>query len=897
MRRPGTGGAGWLHGWRLPLRMARRDAGRARGRSLLVLTMIALPVLAVTAADVVLQTQSVSSVESLDRRLGAADALVSTQPEVAQIAQAPDPDRIAFPTGESGESLTPAQLGAALPGSRLIERRTDEIRFATEQGVARAEATELDLEDPAAAGLFELTAGRLPRTAEEVVVNQALAHKGLRIGDRLELSPGPSAPLIVGIAESSTLRNYPVAAGGLGSLGLPTTDHVRSWLVDGASVSWDDVRRLNAVGVTVLSRAVLLDPPPLQAQAAEVREISGGGGGRTGLTVAVLVVVMALIEVVLLAGPAFAVGARRQSRTLALLAAAGGTPRQARRVVLAGAVVLGVTAALLGAVLGIALASGVLPLLQRSSTMWFGPFQVPWLQLAGIVAFGVISALLAAVVPAHIASRQDVVAVLAGRRGDRAPSLRSPLAGLLLLGLGIAGAGVGATRAGAEGLIAVSAILSVLGMILLIPVLLSGLAKLSGRLPLTLRYAVRDAARHRTRTAPAVAAVAATVAGVVALGIATSSDAYENEQRYVPSTTSGVGVLASYGQKADWSGLRAVVDREAPGATVTEVRGLPQGDGSEGATYVQIVRPGTEQAFQSTYGAVLGSDLLVSDETLPPGLVGVSSASADRAAGALRDGSLVVFTDQPAPSGPVEVSVNTQTFSSVGDGSEGTERSVNLLATLIEVPANSGPQAVLSTRAATTLGVQPSQVGLVVDGTELSKAQEEAITEGATAISPSAYFRVERGFRAEDSTRIIQLVLAGLGAVLMLGGTLTATFLALSDARPDLATLSAVGASPRKRRGIAAAYAIVVGLVGAVVGAVVGFIPGVAISYPLTTTGDSVSAGEGMTHVSGTGLGSGPFLDIPWLLITGVVLLLPIGTALIVGLTARSRLPLVARLD
>ena len=55
------------------------------------------------------------------------------------------------------------------------------------------------------------------------------------------------------------------------------------------------------------------------------------------LAVIALVVVMALIEVVLLAGPAFAVGARRQSRSLALMAATGGTPAQARRVVMAGA--------------------------------------------------------------------------------------------------------------------------------------------------------------------------------------------------------------------------------------------------------------------------------------------------------------------------------------------------------------------------------------------------------------------------------------------------------------------------------------------------------------------------------------------------------------------------------
>ena len=41
----------------------------------------------------------------------------------------------------------------------------------------------------------------------------------------------------------------------------------------------------------------------------------------------------------------------------------------------------------------------------------------------------------------------------------------------------------------------------------------------------------------------------------------------------------------------------------------------------------------------------------------------------------------------------------------------------------------------------------------------------------------------------------------------------------------------------------------------------------------------------------------GPFLAIPWLLIVVIVLALPLLTAAVVGLTARSRLPLVARLD
>ena len=61
--------------WRLPLRLARRDALRHRGRSVLVLVMIALPVLAVTTADVLIQTAKVSGPESVDRRMGSADSL------------------------------------------------------------------------------------------------------------------------------------------------------------------------------------------------------------------------------------------------------------------------------------------------------------------------------------------------------------------------------------------------------------------------------------------------------------------------------------------------------------------------------------------------------------------------------------------------------------------------------------------------------------------------------------------------------------------------------------------------------------------------------------------------------------------------------------------------------
>jgi len=147
---------------------------------------------------------------------------------------------------------------------------------------------------------------------------------------------------------------------------------------------------------------------------------------------------------------------------------------------------------------------------------------------------------------------------------------------------------------------------------------------------------------------------------------------------------------------------------------------------------------------------------------------------------------------------------------------------------------------------------------------------------------------VERGYQDDDETLIVQLVLGALGAVLMLGGTLTATFLSLSDARPDLATLSAVGASPRTRRAVAASYALVIALVGAVLGVGVGLIPGIAVTYPLT--------GAEWVQDMDPSLPD-HFLAVPWLLIGSLVVGLPVITAILVGLFTRSRLPMVARID
>jgi putative ABC transport system permease protein len=873
--------------WRLPLRLARRDALRHRARSVLVLVMIALPVLAVTAADVLIHTSDVSGAESVDRRMGSAQALVTVVDGVDNVRQPPDPEDCCATTDGDGSSPAPPaeQVSSLLGGAVLVEVRHGEVSFKTPKGQTPVDATEIDLGDPVTRGLFDLTSGRLPRAAGEVVVNQSVLDFGYHVGDPLTLTAddAPADPTIVGVAESTTLRTFPAAAGLPGTLGVETGGST-TWLVDGDPVSWSTVRQLNDIGATVASRAVIENPPPASEVAADV---TLGSTDDATIAVLALIVVMALIEVVLLAGPSFAVSARKLQRSLALMSATGGTPAQSRRVVISGALVLGGAAAAVGVVLGTGVARLMQPLLQHHSDTWFGPFQVPWPHLAGVAVFGLLSAFLAAVVPAWIASRQDVVAVLAGRRGDQAPSLRSPLLGLVLLGAGIAGSAYGArARSNGEFAIAASAIPAVLGMILLVPVVLALLARVSGRLPLVLRYAVRDANRHRTRTVPAVAAVAATVAGVVALGVGLSSDQAENRETYIPSLPAGVGIVDDYGPDISWDRLRGVVDRELPDATVTEERGLASDN-----SFVEVFGPSGETILQSS-GESVGANIMVSDESLPSGLLGVAEKDVAPAERTLQAGGVVAFV-----SPGIEVSGDTArialTTYDPGTGGEGDREEAELPAYFVTLDEPwAGPAAVFSTAAARELGVEPTTVALAVTG-EVSEQQEEDIDQGLAAISSNASMYVERGYQPGDGTVIAQLVLIALGAILMLGGTLTATFLALSDARPDLATLSAVGASPRTRRGVAGAYAIVVGVVGAVLGAAVGFIPGIAVAYPLTSQGYSAgSCSDGCTITN-----SGPYLDVPWLMVLGLVVVLPAVTALVVGLFARSRLPLVARLD
>jgi putative ABC transport system permease protein len=95
-------------------------------------------------------------------------------------------------------------------------------------------------------------------------------------------------------------------------------------------------------------------------------------------------------------------------RELALLRATGLTRRQAWRLVVLEAAILGFVGAFLGAVSGL-LAGAALVLLASGTGI---PYQPPWVVAAVALGGGVVLAILAALYPARLAARVEIVRTL-----------------------------------------------------------------------------------------------------------------------------------------------------------------------------------------------------------------------------------------------------------------------------------------------------------------------------------------------------------------------------------------------------------------------------------------------------------------------------------------------------
>jgi putative ABC transport system permease protein len=877
----------WFVRWRLALRIARRDARRHLGRTLLVLAMVGLPVLAIVGADTLYRSNDVTPVEALPTILGAADAQL-TGLSREQVFADPATGELWQLDTEADPPWTRAEVERALPdGSHVIKEVAGQLTFRTDLGYARAAGLAADLGDPMRAGAAELLEGRLPEDDGEVAISARVAHRGIGVGDELALTKDDVPAEVVGIVRT------PEEAGGAIVLppeaaGLLTG--VRSFFyadVPGG-LDWPAVQKLNRLGLGVLSREVAENPPPAsswlpQGTSAAVTTVDAAQTAVMALIVAALV-----MEVVLLAGPAFAVGVRRQRRDLALLAATGGGPGDLRRTVLASGVVLGGGAALLGAVLGVGLAAAAIPVMEDHSTMLFGPFEIPWLHAVLTVGVGVLAGLAAAYVPARQAARTDVVDALAGRRGQVRSSWKLPVVGLVVVCAGMVLVVMGAR--GTELAVAGGAVLLVAGLVIATPWLVGLLAPLGRVLPVPGRLAVRDATRNRTRTAPAVAAVMATVTGVTALAIGSTSDSAQARRDYVAQLPMGAAMVTADVDPSGWAAVEKIVQEQVPGREVHRIESMTYLSPDGRQLDLAIVADGCTSGFAACRWYPAGSnvmttqrDLIVADSAtvraLDQGTLPQETFSA------LDDGQVVVLGDGAVRDGTVTL-VEAE-FDETGGA---TENSTQVLPA-VDVPLTAGsPRAPVQVPAlvivppalADRLPPEVTTSALIVGGPEdpVTSDQEEQLSERMAALTSYDSVYVERGWT--DQLAVARWLLVGVGALLVLIATLTATGLALTDARPDFATLAAVGAAPRTRRFMAMGTAGLIGGGGALVGVLVGLAPGIAVAYPLTS--------------SDYGFGAHPLVEIPWLLLGGVAVGVPLLAVAVTGLFVRSKLPMAARI-
>ncbi|NJQ06327.1 ABC transporter permease [Streptomyces lonarensis] len=930
---------GLLRTWRLALRIARRDALRAKGRSILVIAMIALPIIGVTAIDISFRSSQLTTEERTDRAMGAAAASlrlagvpVHQDPENSQRYQLVDEDAVdeyydsaADPLGEEAArgaaAITPS--GAEL----IVEGHWYGAEVTTATGITEVEIREADLAHPVAGGKTTLLEGRAPRDANEVAASSAfLKTAGLSVGDTLSFAASDGGFTVTGSYElPSSLYTEQVTV--LPDAGLiaevaaePDAEPERysaDYLVHSdAPFTWEMVLAANEQGWLVDSRAVRSDPPPRDQVPYDDGSWASPDDGMGVVMITVLALV--ILEICLLAGPAFAVGARRSRRMLGLMGANGADRRHVRAVMLSSGIVLGLAAAVVGIVLGLVAMLLAQEWLETSAGERFGALTIKPVELLAICVLGVGTGLLAALLPAITASRAPILESLTGRRGVRRVSRVLPVVGAVLFVLGAACALAGALTVNDSFLVAGGVIVAQLGLVATTPALVGVFGRVGGFLPLSGRLALRDAVRNRARTAPAVAAVLAAVSGAVAVATVVASTDLQQETTYDPTAPMGVVVIHSAtagslpaAREAALRELpvseRAEVGRVVPGEQVCDlwqvseacpelVVQLPEAAVCDWDTYYERLMAAREenpdltiQSFEpACYSDFSPTPLWLPIAVAGPEYLDVLAADDPDAAAALERGEAVVY-DELTIHGDGTVRFDLVASDHV-DAEH--EEALALPATLgSPSPYGGRPGEVLISAAAVeAAGYQVADHALVL-ATERQPADAEmqALRAALDVLPGDIYVYVEEGHTSD--AEIVLLVLGLFAMVVTLGAAGIATGLAQADSEADLATLSAVGAPPRVRRTLSGLQCGVIALMGVILGALSGVVPGTAIVLSeFRTEHEHWQNSLDRTPETEPQL----FLELPWETILQLVVVVPLVAAVVAALMTRST-PGVAR--
>jgi hypothetical protein len=870
----------------------------------MVVLLIALPVAGASGAAVLVASTRPTTQQEITSTLGQTAARVQwTGFEARQSAR---------PFNQwSGDPVTYRAPDEVVPG---VERTLTLRHLWTRVGTAPLGVVIGPVTDPAFAGRYVLEQGRAPERPDEVLVSPAAADEdGLVPGTSTVVHrvPGPDGPRDVDVTVVGVLSEV----GGIGDTlvfaredlapGLPgpevtaTSTSVEQYLV-GDAVDWADVRALGRAGYVVWSAAVVADPPPPGTPGLE-----GDGAPGTDGTYAALAVVFAVFagaEVALLAGAAFGVGARRQRRTLAVLASVGADRRTSTRIVARQGVWVGVVAAVTGLAVGVDLGIAVVLLAQRAGAhAWpftFWGVHVPGVVIAAVGAFAVVVSWIAAVVPARRAARVDVVASLRGgpetgvtieRGASRGPGRgagrRHVLAGALIVAGVLACLGAGwvsyATSvtvgsrwwwAAFVGL-AVSAVVALVGVLLLVPSMVRGLGRASSRAPVPLRLALRDATHGIARTAPAVAAVTTAVfVAVFGVSMSTATARQSSGSYYVPYPVGTVAVAydqavdlsvpggSSEADALDAAAVAAVEGRvpvsaravwQSPVPSVYDSSGAPavasaptpwavvtvpeQCDSSRGrlvglsAREVQRATGADPACSFPLSGYASYDNIIVTDADGLAVTLGADPTAAARAA--FESGGVIAF--DPSLVVDDEATIGIASPDEVEQGLYGSgrpARSVHLPAVVQRPTSLSVGAVVMSPSTATSLGFTLTEraVVLAVD----RQPTTDEVAELAAAVTTATDGRASLESSSFDDGVDLALLLALVATTLVCAAAAAVALgLARAEGLSDQVTMQAVGGTDAQRRAMSFWQGVVVVGLGAVLGTALGLVPTAAMVW------------------------------------------------------------------
>lgn len=869
--------------WGPPLRIARRTARRSLGRTLLVAALIGLPVLAATWLGVVLKSASPTGETLANNMIGRADARL----DVTQY------DKIEMPPGEAvlyGEPppaggheksvRTPSTfdpLPLLPPGTKVARQFVDSgiVELRTPDSKTSATLMSGDGSNPLTTGTVKLDKGRMPAKAGEIAISPSLAGK-LGSTDSVVSADGKTYK-VVGIARMLTTQSTQTV------FATPDTDlaeadptRTAQYLVDLPDTAEAAADRLGpklaGQGLYLLPRATIIDPPPSPY---------GTTADQIGPYAAMaLVIGFGILEIVLLAGTAFAVGARRQTRELGLVMAAGGTPRDVRRIVVMQGLFAGVVGVLGGLVIAGAALFSAKPVWESMTDTIFTAWQIPWGTVAGIAVLGAGAGLAAAVVPAISAGRQTPMAALAGRFTVTAKAARIRIVAVVLLGAGLAcvfggsaqlsaalksaqhstlGTQATATPTGPIALVLAGIAAAVIALVWMLPSLVARVAGLARALPLSGRMALRDASRHRHRTGPATAAIMMAVAGTAAVAFAASNSIAADAQRYVAASRQGNAVLR-FGQGVPGAltykpELIQNLDGILPVRKQYELGDvqLPNAKPDQYG-YTPVLAVTTPQTTEGSGGFTL--------QAVDPAFIAQFGAYGARAAAAMRAGKVVL---------PGVKLAAGQKVAMYNDNDERRLRDVDAVS-FGEAPAVRflRDTALISQDAARKLGT----IRVVEVHFELNREpSKDELAAVSRLLGSDKGLLVEKGYQSPARLFLIGVLLAA--TVVTLLGVAISVSLSAAEGRADLATLAAIGAPPRRRRSLAAAQAWVLGQLGCVLGVGVGALYG---------------------YTAHAAFGS-PHFVVPWAELGGIVVVVPLFAGLLAWLLTRSRLPMVSRIE